>query len=162
MGMDYSVGLMAGFRVEAEAFERPFKRTVAGSSHEEPRFDRRTGEPADPELVVDEEERVVYALDGVDYEYPQDLADALAERLGATVDYCFDLDGPVWYVIGPPLGQRADGSVDDGPLSVSGGFLLSDLTSGEFLARVAVLDGQLAELGIERGPAAVLPVWSIG
>lgn len=85
MGMEHTSEMVIGFVACQDEILKYFELTTPEVSHIEDRYDPKTGKRLKPVVVVDEEERTVYRVDGETYEDSYDIAEALADAVGCRV-----------------------------------------------------------------------------
>jgi hypothetical protein len=94
MGTDYYGSIDVGFRFSPETLTMPFGVHREEKFHMEDRFDPTTGKKLkEQEKVIDEDEEVVFILDGEEHAYEYEFYAALCKKLGCTfVDMDYDED----------------------------------------------------------------------
>lgn len=163
MSIDYDVTLGVGVAVTRAELERVFCVRREAETHEEPRFDPRTGAPAAPEVVVDRGAwRAFRISDGEvaqDFEDEWEFLDALAGRIGCGWDYWVGYDGDAGRYLFKAALELDDSGVEDGRFSCSGGAGWAEVCAlGPELERI---DLALRSYGLRPSGAVVAPVWSI-
>ena len=151
MGTDYSASLAIGYEFEADDFKR-FKATVDPEWRMEPRWDPKTGKKLPDERVELTTGGEVYRFDGNDYDFLEEMVEAIAEKVGA----CLDTNGEGYsdpdyqtYIIGLKL-KNVGGykGTDIGCLSCYGKVDWQDVVAaGEELNRIGQ---ELLKLGVLR------------
>jgi hypothetical protein len=114
MSTEYSSVLVVGWLIDKDDLPKKFIKTKPKITHKEDRFDSKTGQKATPEVVVDEKEREVLVLDGIEYEEEYDEYDffcALASKVGAVAGQTGDFNnGDMKYTLEPkPLAKTLTG-----------------------------------------------------
>lgn len=99
MGHEYDAYLAFGYKFTRQDIWDCFGRQCPEVSHEELRFDPRTGLPTAPAKVIDEEDSCRLFLNGVDYgDDVEEFIDELGSLIGASVVV---YGAEYGYVIGP-------------------------------------------------------------
>jgi len=129
MRIDYASHVIVGYVVQVEDLFRKLLRRRDGLTHEEDRFDPRTGKQAAPATVVDVEAGWDVVVDGRAFEGPEskavsslwgwrwepdgELLDVLAARVGCSVTLLGRAHDEIVFVCFQPTGlrRRKDGSV---------------------------------------------------
>ena len=86
MSIHYDSTLVVGWILSDEDdLPKKFRKHYEETSHEEDRFDSKTGQWVSRVSVVDSDERDVYILDGREYEMSCDFFEALAKKIDAVI-----------------------------------------------------------------------------
>jgi hypothetical protein len=78
MGVDFYAQVHVGWRIPVKEFEKKTRVVDPAITHEEPRFDPKSGKPVAPEVIVDKEEGFFWTFKGDHYDDLYDLSGAFS------------------------------------------------------------------------------------
>ena len=148
MGTYYTAGATVGFVLHFEDALAPFKVSRAATYRMEPRWDPKTGQPADPVKVVEEYGSTDYKFDGVMYGSHWEAIDAIAKYLGCGVHWDGALNGLPLKAIFSPFAYDRKQAQDYGRLTMHDN---SFKLSASLFTACEELAVKLRQLGIEPG-----------
>jgi hypothetical protein len=100
MSVEHSASFGIGWLIEPSTVPAKMKKEVKEESHQEPRFDPKTGKPIEPETVIDQEEGTVYLLGESEFCEFDEFISCLAEKVGGYAGSFGDfVGGDVLYTI---------------------------------------------------------------
>jgi hypothetical protein len=158
MSTDYYIELAVGFEIHINDLLAPFEKISPEKSHLEDRYDEKTGKKLDPVRVVDQEEQVVWKINGEEFDCEDSAADAVADKVNAVATYGYGTIENV--VIGPPmpLGEESNESTWSHFTTGPNYSFRSLAKMGSKLDEIAK---ELKKLGIESGRAKFVLVRSM-
>lgn len=93
MGVNYSAKIRVGFLFDQDEIKIFYKILVPGVSHDEPRFDPKTGKRTGSVVVHDKHEEAAYVYEDIEEEDIHDFTEAFAEKMQADVHHFGDDEG---------------------------------------------------------------------
>lgn len=163
MSIDYSFGLMVGFRFSPGELDDVFGKKVPEKSHMEDRFDPKTGKKLAPEKVVDREAGLVYVFQGKEledgeYHVYEELANAIAGHVGCNYDIS-GCDGNDMVIFGPSIKYMEEGT-DWGHIGTSGPLPLDAVVKAA--PKLKQIATKLKKLGLVPGKAGIFITYDVG
>jgi len=157
MGIDVSQAVALGFEISMAELRRVLGVHHPEVAHEEPRFDPKTGQPAEPKRVIKRHEYWIYQVDGQDYDEVWEASEALATKLRCEVVHngCF-VTGYHKFIYGVDTGlscSDAGRCPEDSRTSFK--------TILERSLRLEQIGAALRELGFNPGEALLVNSWSV-
>ncbi len=162
MGTEYHVSMAFGYVIDRDAIDKQFVQTTPDKTESQPRWDPKTGQPAEPDIVVVEYGGDNLVLDGEEYgEDWYEFLDDLAKKVGADEASCAnDPDGDATDVCVGIRPKRVPHTGTDGmQLSVGPDYYLNDLIAKA--DRLPDIKKKLQKLGLKVGAPRVVQIWSI-
>jgi len=153
MSISYNFDLGVGFVLDKSEVLAPFAKNFPAKFHYEDRFDPKTGKKLTPTKVIDNEEGVVYELDGKEYDEEYELLEALAEKLRCNFGNGGGYSDCSTVYVAVELDTTGEDSYDDGRASCGSSATLENVIKSK--KAVEVLAKKLRKLGIDPGVAKV-------
>lgn len=150
MSIDYWVNLIVGYRFSKDKINDEFLCEFEQKSHEEDRYDIHDGHFVERITVVDEEGGYDLKLDGKRYEYYEEFAEALGDKLGCEVVVVGEEDDDnVEFIIGYVPDTHDDKFGQIWALTTPGSTDIKALTEAE--RKLVDLEHELTILGLPPG-----------
>ena len=155
MSTETEVDFGIGWIIDDDLLPASMKKTIPEKSHQEKRFDPKSGKELPSETVIDVEESEVFVLKGKEYSDDDDFYEALAKAVGGNlVEFgCYNA-GEVSHMIEIPLPKATQRQIGGRtfvtPRQVSVVWVLKQLPKLQKIQR------SLRDLGISVGEPAIV------
>ena len=159
---EYYANVAFGYVISRDVIDKKFIETIPDKTETQPRWDPKTGDPIEPEVVITEHGGDIYVIDGEDCgEGILDFLDAFAAIVGAdeagVVDEGDDEASHVYVGISPKSVPKT--GLTGSRFSVGSDYYLADLIARA--DKLPAIREKLKKLDLKAGEARVIQTWGI-